>query len=108
MEEKEALSTGVRMKGDEAPEGYHVTPRMENTTKHAGSQCRPPLPVPPASVATPPGPGTGSEMKKKKGQAKKVCARWVFRGCIVIDADIVVDSTDGRVPHLETGERARF
>ncbi|OMP05331.1 hypothetical protein CCACVL1_01948 [Corchorus capsularis] len=29
MEDKEGPSTGVRMKGDKAPEGYHVAPRAE-------------------------------------------------------------------------------
>ncbi|OMO85873.1 hypothetical protein CCACVL1_09945 [Corchorus capsularis] len=70
MEDKEGPSPGVTVKGNEAPEGYHVAPRMENTTTHAGPTMQAAA-LPPASAATPPGPGTGSEIKKKRGRPRK-------------------------------------
>ncbi|OMO98058.1 hypothetical protein COLO4_14180 [Corchorus olitorius] len=70
MEDKEGPSPGVTVKGNEAPEGYHVAPRTENTTTHAGPTMQAAA-VPPASAATPPGPGTGSEIKKKRGRPRK-------------------------------------
>ncbi|XP_021286634.1 AT-hook motif nuclear-localized protein 6 [Herrania umbratica] len=70
MEDKEGPSPGVTVKGDEAPEGYHVAPRTENPTPHAGPTMQATA-APPASVAAPPGPSTGSEMKKKRGRPRK-------------------------------------
>ncbi|XVF12376.1 hypothetical protein REPUB_Repub08aG0112100 [Reevesia pubescens] len=72
MEVKEGPTSGVTVKGDEAPEGYHVAPRTENPTPYAGSTMQATAALP-ASVAapTPSGPGTGTEMKKKRGRPRK-------------------------------------
>ncbi|EOY22962.1 AT hook motif DNA-binding family protein [Theobroma cacao] len=70
MEDKEGPSPGVTVKGDEAPEGYHVAPRTENPTPYAGPTMQATA-APPARVAAPPGPSTGSEMKKKRGRPRK-------------------------------------
>ncbi|XVF09709.1 hypothetical protein REPUB_Repub07fG0118700 [Reevesia pubescens] len=69
MEDNEGPSPGVTVKGGEAPEGYHVAPRTENPTSYAGPTMQA-TSAPSASVV-PPGPGTSSEMKKKRGRPRK-------------------------------------
>ncbi|GKV33711.1 hypothetical protein SLEP1_g42178 [Rubroshorea leprosula] len=86
MELKEGLNPAVALKGDEAPAGYHVAPRIENSTQFGGptmqaaaalSATGAPPPATVASVAAPPvsagmsGPGTGSEAKKRRGRPRK-------------------------------------
>ncbi|GMJ06577.1 hypothetical protein HRI_004326900 [Hibiscus trionum] len=58
MGDNEGPMPGVRVKGYEAPDGYHVAPRAENPTPNAG-----PI-APPASAAA-------SETKKKRGRPRK-------------------------------------
>ncbi|OMO98728.1 hypothetical protein CCACVL1_04081 [Corchorus capsularis] len=73
----------VRMKGDEAQEGYHVAPRTENTTKHVGSQMQAVAACTSCERSNDPGTWHRLRNEEKKGHAKKVCARWVLGGCIV-------------------------
>ncbi|XP_022735088.1 AT-hook motif nuclear-localized protein 4-like [Durio zibethinus] len=70
MDDKEGPKPGVAVKGDEAPEGYHFAPRTEIPTTYAGPTMQA-ASAPPATVASPPGPSTGSEMKKKRGRPRK-------------------------------------
>ncbi|XP_022737526.1 AT-hook motif nuclear-localized protein 3-like [Durio zibethinus] len=70
MEDKEGPTPGVSVKVDEAPKGYHVAPRMENPTPYAGPTMQANA-APPASIAAPLGPGTSTEMKKKRGRPRK-------------------------------------
>lgn len=87
MEVKDGLTPPVALRGGEAPGSYHVAPRTENSTLFTGptmqaaAAAAPPIEAPPlatvASVAAPPvsagmyGPGTGSEVKKKRGRPRK-------------------------------------
>ncbi|XWS48354.1 hypothetical protein CRYUN_Cryun13aG0068800 [Craigia yunnanensis] len=70
MGDKEGPTPGVTVKGDEAPEGYHFAPRTENAATYAWPTMQTTA-APSATVAAPPGPGTGSEMKKKRGRPRK-------------------------------------
>ncbi|KAK6936353.1 PPC domain [Dillenia turbinata] len=64
MEGGEAMSGGVAVKGDEAPEGYGVAPRTENPNQLGGSTM-PPV-TPPVSVGT-----SSTGLKKKRGRPRK-------------------------------------
>ncbi|XWS61040.1 hypothetical protein CRYUN_Cryun07bG0091600 [Craigia yunnanensis] len=54
----------------EDKEGYHFAPRTGNPTTYAGAIMQSSV-APSAPVAAPPGPGTGSEIKKKRGRPRK-------------------------------------
>ncbi|GLT49269.1 hypothetical protein SLA2020_228380 [Shorea laevis] len=86
MEVKGGLTPPVALRGGEAPGSYHVAPRTENSTLFTGptmqaAAAAPAIEATPlatvASVAAPPvsagmsGPGTGSEVKKKRGRPRK-------------------------------------
>ncbi|KAL4348728.1 hypothetical protein GQ457_17G025970 [Hibiscus cannabinus] len=62
MGDKEGPMPGVKVKGDEGSEGYHVAPRAENPTPFAG-------PTAPSTVAPPA--AAASETKKKRGRPRK-------------------------------------
>ena len=70
MEEKESFGSGLAVKGDEAPDSYHIAPRTENTVQFSaptsGSQAPAPAPAPVSVVAAP---STGG--KKKRGRPRK-------------------------------------
>ncbi|XVE58678.1 hypothetical protein DITRI_Ditri04bG0188000 [Diplodiscus trichospermus] len=70
MEDKEGPTPGVTVKGDAAPGGFYLAPRTENPTTYAGPTMQAAA-APPATVVAPPGPGTGSEIKKKRGRPRK-------------------------------------
>ncbi|KAK7344070.1 hypothetical protein VNO77_13313 [Canavalia gladiata] len=57
MEERENFSIGHAVVGDEAPESFHVAPRIENNLDF--------------SMATVPAPAPATEMKKKRGRPRK-------------------------------------
>ncbi|KAI4347449.1 hypothetical protein L6164_008262 [Bauhinia variegata] len=66
MEEKESFDSGLAVKGDEAPESYHVAPRNESTGTTA------PAPAPSTvSFAATPGTTPGTKVKKKRGRPRK-------------------------------------
>ncbi|XVF50697.1 hypothetical protein PTKIN_Ptkin04bG0123200 [Pterospermum kingtungense] len=68
MEDKERPTTpGV---SDEASESYLFAPRTGNAATYAGSTMQA-ASAAPATVAAPPGSGTSSKMKKKRGRPRK-------------------------------------
>lgn len=95
MEEKEGMmSSGVTVKGDEAPDSYRVAPRSENPTQVSGSAMAPAAPaIPTVSLGAPP----GMEVKKKKrgrprkydqGEGRPAAARTVALSPMPISASI--------------------
>ena len=75
MDEKEIFGSGHAVKGDEAPEGFHVAPRSENL-QFSGPTAEPP-PVTAAAPTTAAAPATaaatppGTDGKKKRGRPRK-------------------------------------
>ncbi|XP_057951867.1 AT-hook motif nuclear-localized protein 1 isoform X2 [Malania oleifera] len=63
MEGTEGMSSGVTVKGEEAPESYRVAARSENPTPFVGSTM---AATPPVSVPMP-----STEGKKKRGRPRK-------------------------------------
>lgn len=84
MEGQEGISSGVTVKGDEAPDSYRVAARNENPNQFDVSSVVPPPPgmaAPPVSMAAQPvsmaapalNPAVtpGTEVKKKRGRPRK-------------------------------------
>ena len=66
MEEKESFGSGQAVKGDEAPESYHVASRSQNTVQFSAPTPAGPVPAPVSLAATP-----STEGKKKRGRPRK-------------------------------------